>query len=445
MRRRQERGISIIVTLMVLTIIMIIVFALGAQGIWNLNFINRDKYNMMATYAAEASLSIPLVGFKKGLTGWATCPNSYGSPNTFDAAEGISNYFEVSDNSTGTADITASNGVAVKPGMVYFLGHGLASNKTIHKMVGVMVDAGNGGQFEYAIASGGAISFNASVDLYGSLKCNNNFSIGAQTEIFKDNKGNGRVLITGQVQNGSKWLKLDPSASIHDCRARAGITGPSKVSDASPKVENDTTNDTNPFIVDGSTSPASTPGYETLPNPDITKIMSDSNLVVHNEENWSGDLSLDGKIHYFPNSSGTSGIQITGLTGKGSIVVGSYGKPGIVSFTHPVDSEVNIVAVDGGTGPDWANNGTVGGCKVFFQNSTTVHGLVYSHGSITSNARFDVYGSVISYKNGSYVHNGAHSVFTLAPLSVYCPGFDAFLGGGGAGSGTVTVLSTQRF
>ncbi|MGV8121915.1 MAG: hypothetical protein AB2L14_19315 [Candidatus Xenobiia bacterium LiM19] len=445
MRKIRQRGISIIVTLLVLTIIMIIVFAVGAQGIWNLNYVNKDKYSKMATYAAEASLAVPLVGFKKGLTGWATCSNSFNSPNTYDAVERIGNYFEVTDNSAGTADTTASNGTVVKPGMVYFLGHGLACNKTIHKMVGVMVDAGTVAQFDYALASGGAISFNASVDLHGSLKCNSNFSINAQTEILKDNKGKGRVLVTGQIQNGSKWLKLDPTAAEHDCRARTGITGPSKVSDASPKVANDTTDDTNPFIVDGSTSPSATSGYETLPNPDVTDIMSASNLVTHSEENWSGDLNLDGKVHYFPNSSGTTGIQITGLSGKGTIVVGSYGKPGILSFSHPVDHEVNIVAVDGGTGPDWANSGTVGGCKVYFQNSTTIHGLIYSHGTITSNARFDVYGSVISYKGGSFVHNGAHSVFTLSPLAVQCPGFDAFFGGGGAGSGTVTVLSTQRF
>lgn len=445
MRKGKQRGISIIVTLMVLTIIMIIVFAVGAQGIWNLNFVNREKYSKMATYAAEASLAVPLVGFKKGYTGWETCSSSFNNPNIYDQVEGIGNYFEVTDNSAGSTDRTASNGVVVKPGMVYFLGHGLAMNKTIHKTVGVMVDAGNSGQFDYAIASGGTVSFNASVDIYGSLKCNSNFSINAQTEVFKDSKSKGRVLVSGQVQNGSKWLKLDSSAAAHDCRARTGITGPSKVSDASPLIANDTTTETNPFIVDGSTSPSATAGYETLPNPDMTKIMNSPNLVIHNEENWSGTLDLDDKIHYFPNSSGTSGIQITGMTGKGTIVAGSYGKPGIISFSHPVDHQVNIIAVDGGTGANWAGNGTVGGSKVYFQNATTVYGLIYSHGSITSNARFDVYGSVISYKNGSFVHNGAYSKFTLQPLAVKCPGFDAFFGGGGAGSGTVTVLSTQRF
>jgi Tfp pilus assembly protein PilX len=448
--RRAQRGIAIIVTLLVLTIIMVIVFAVGAQGIWNLNYVNREKYNLMAFYAAEAGVNESLLKYKKGENGWASGIGSLANP--MDLSNGARYYTEVTDNTSGSSDVTASNGAMVPQGAVYFLGTGLYQNMgatkyRICKRVGVMVDPGNSIAFNYAIAAAGSIQVK-NCNIYGNVKSDGNLIFNqGNIDVYPAN-GQARVLCAASIQNGNKWLRLHESngSDKHDCRARVSLTGPSKCSGGDPTVYPDTTNDTLAFIHDGSLAPDLGPSQmgQKLPNPDMTALLQGA--TVHNEITGAGQTygtAITGGTHYFPN-----GVTLNcAITGNCTIIAGKQGTPGVITYNCSTGSIVNIVAVDGGTGPDWQGNGTApSNASISFQNQCTVNGLVYCHGSISTQGQFTSNGSIITYKTGAQqMHDGAQANFTFNNDNIKnTPGFEAWFKSAGAGSGKVNIMSWQR-
>ncbi|MDQ7826546.1 MAG: hypothetical protein RDV48_27335 [Candidatus Eremiobacteraeota bacterium] len=451
--RKRQRGLSLVVTLLVLVIMTVIVFAIGSRAIVNLNFTTTEKYRTMAFYAAEAGLSNALLNYKKGQSGWDSGIGSAASPvNLFN---GASYYVQVTRNET-QQDMTAPNGTIVKPGQIHFLGTGNWQNKVAQQQVAIVVKVNQGGAFDYAIATAGDVAFNANTTITGNIKTSGSITNNAVLSV-KPYNGEGRVLVTGQIDNGTphgssgKWVHSNPDGTpnaLNDVRARAGITAPTKVDGWDYLGNPDSTDDTLAFINDGSLAPTSIPGRESLPNPDMTELLASCRTITTN--NYSGSLTFnyDGEVVYFPNSSGDpegiGGIQITSLTGKGTIVVGSYGKPGKLNFSTggAGTDNVNLIAVDGGTNSNWAGSGTVGGAKIYNRNNTIINGLVYAHGTIKTNAHLEVNGSVISYNTGGVEQNGANSTFNLAPLAVQCPGFEAWIGG--STYGEVVIISWQK-
>jgi Tfp pilus assembly protein PilX len=447
-RRKRERGIAIIVTLMVLTIIMVIVFAVGAQGIWNLNYITNDKNEKMAFYAAEAGINENLLMYKKNEAGWQSGIESLANPRTLD--NGARYYTQVTWDPTRSATLTAPNGVSVKPNMIYFLGTGMYQQTgslqyRVVKRVGVMVDAGDNNTFTYAIASAGDIdiknsNINGNIKVDGDLKFNN-----GNVDVNPVN-GQGKVLCGGTIDNTTHQLNFHPAVAsdAHDCKARINCTGPGKVNNASPYSVPDASNDTLPFICDGTTTPTKAAGQQgqKLPNPNMQTLLSGA--TVHNETTCNANLGTG--VHYFPNGV-TFGGNIT--SNNVTIIAGKLGSPGNITFNSNVGSTyiVNIIAVDGGTGADWQGNGMAPtNASITFPNSCTLKGLVYCQGSINAQGQYTDIGSVITYKAGSNMlcPNAQSSYSFNNDYIKNTPGFEAWFSSAGATTGTVTILSWQR-
>lgn len=433
--RKSQRGISISVVLMVLVIITVIVYAVAAQGIANLNFVDRSKENSLALYAAEAGLADSLVRYKKGCSDWRSGLGSADSPISL--ANGAYYHVKVTDNQMGFVDITAPDGTTVPPGLCYFLGTGLYRKTGTNsyrsvKAVGVMVKGAFLGRFPYALASGQSIDFNAGTDIYGNVKSSGNITFQAQCDVVSV-RGQGSVFAGGYIDVGAS-LTMEPNQAM---KARGDIFNASKVKNTVP-VPFDKSYDTLPFVNDLSSTQTSQTGQtgEVLPYPNRATLFSSVPApVTHNETTVTGDFNLgNGGIHYFPN--GVNFTSSANLTGTGTVIVDN-GNP--MNFEVGLGSTnsyfpVNLVALEG--------NKTGSGSAINFKNSMFVRGLIYSYGTISSNANFRVQGSVISYKGGQVI-TGAHAEFSLTPIEVECPGFEAWLGDG-SGTSRVTVLSWKR-
>ncbi len=431
--RRTQRGVSISVVLMVLVIITVIVYAVAAQGIANLNFIDLNKEHSLALYAAEAGIADNLVRYKTGCSDWR---NGLGSADTpISLANGAYYYVTVTDNQSGIYDIQAPDNTTVPPGLCRFLGTGLYHKTGQHsyksvKKVSVMVKGAFFGKFAYALASGQDISLKAGTDIYGTIKSSGNIKFEAQIDVISV-KGNGSVLAGGNIDVNS-ILNMDAD---QDAKARGYIADASKIKNAAV-VPNDTSPETLPFVTDLSTTLTSQSGQqgEVLPYPNRNTLLG-SGYTLHNETVVSGTLNLgSGGIHYFPN--GVTFASGAAFTGTGTIIVDNNNAMifetglGSNSSYYPV----NLVALEGDkTGP---------GSAINFKQSVFLKGLVYSYGAINSEANFRAQGCVISYKGGQVI-TGAHAEFALTPIEVECPGFEAWLGDG-SGSARVNVVSWQR-
>jgi len=432
-KRKSQQGISISVVLMVLVIITVIVYAVAAQGIANLNFVDINKENSLAVYAAEAGISENLVRYKQGMSDWRKGLGSLQNPTDLD--NGSAYFVDVFDNQDGVSDIQASDGTVVPAGLCYFLGTGLVHKTGPHKYktvkkVCVMVKGAFLGKFPYALASGQDIRLKAGTDIYGNIKSSGSIAFEAQCDVVSV-KGNGNVFAGGHI-DVSAILSMDTN---QNAKARDYIDSQSKIKNAIV-TPYDKSNDTLPFVNDLSTTQTSQTGQtgEVLPYPNRTTLFGFGKIITHNETVVSGNLALDDAIHYFPNGvTFTSGANFTGV---GTVLVDNNNpmnfEMGIGSNTNFY--KVNLISLEG--------NKTGSGSAINFKQSAFVNGLVYSYGSITTQSNFRVEGSVIAYKGGQ-VHTGAHGEFSLKPIPVECPGFESWLGDG-SGQYVVHVLSWQR-
>ncbi|MDQ7823233.1 MAG: pilus assembly PilX N-terminal domain-containing protein [Candidatus Eremiobacteraeota bacterium] len=460
--RKGERGLAVAITLMVLTIICIIAFALSTNGVRALNFTNEDKYHKQAFYAAESGIQKILLKYRNNESGWASGIASSPMPSPCSTGMGTKFYVGVYQSGQMPPVPCAS---PVPTGMLYFLSTGLAHNDRSVQKIGVMIKDTRNQGFRYALATAGSINFK-NTSIQGSVKCNGNMTFVSQLDTYPDyTSREGKVFCCAQIQNGSKQITMyttptmtppgvaaptpTPTVTI-PLKARNGITGyPSKVTNPYGDVTPcDSSDDTLPFNCEGYTEPTEVPGYDQcLPNPDMTQLLNGA--VTNNTSNFNGTVNLgsNGKV-WFPYSSGDpisgGGVKITGVTGSGTIIVGSFGNPGKMAWKITnATPNVNIVVVDGGTAAGWVNNGTLGTAKLSFDANASINGLVYCHGPEITQGQTTFTGSVISYGTGaSGFIEGAQTNFYYNTPS--CDGFTQWFGSA-SGKNTVTSVSWERY
>lgn len=436
--RKREKGIATFIALLVLAILTVIIFAISAQGVWNMNYVKLDTCRKSAFQGAETGVSEALLQFKEGKKDWDKGVGSSATPVSL--STGTQYYAQV------FKPTTPNPPVEVKQGTLYFLGTGIDGKTS--QQVGILIKDTSSGAFRYAIASAGDLKFK-NTNVKGSIKCSGNLTQTSTVDVYpeeiKDSNGSitygdGRVLVSKQIQNGVKQLNIHTdtdSSTKQDVRARTGATGASKIDGADPLVLNDTSSDTEPFIADGSTSPNTDPSVpgQTLPCPDDSELLAKVE-VNHGSEVPTSDTMytqpITGGVHYFPN-----GVTLKcAISGDATIIVGKPGSPGKLTYQCNVSTstQVNLIAIDGAGGKS-------GGANITFSNNCTIKGVVYSQGNVTSQGSLDVIGTVISY-NGDQTHTNAQSTFSFdEDVLGNCPGFEKFFGGGG---GSVVILSWQK-
>ncbi|MDQ7822333.1 MAG: hypothetical protein RDV48_06020 [Candidatus Eremiobacteraeota bacterium] len=431
--KRKERGLSIAMTLIILTILVVIVFAIAARGIYGLRASTLEKRDRILFYAAEAGMQEALLNYKRNSSDWSSgIPLKEIWRNGSEIARCQVSVTNNQQALQGAASLTAPDGTIVPPGLCYFLSTGSFANYPITKKVGVMVKYSFLGTFNYALAAGDKISFNASSKIYGNIKSNNTINFEAACEVISV-KGQGNVFCSKDINVNAK-LEMETSQF---CRARADITGASKILNATV-VAYDTSADTLPFSCEAATTMADSTGIESMPNPDISKLLASATLVEHTETTWDKELNLDSKVHYFPN--GVTFGNKSSYKGTGSIVTGNG--TNMVFERSLGDSKsyypVNLVALG-----NWdALTKKYSGGNISFTGGSHcfVNGLVFAHGSITTNSTFAVQGTVIAYSG--MVSTSSQADFIFYPIPVFCPGFEAW--SIGPGTERVDIISWQR-
>lgn len=419
----RRRGSALAVLLLVLVLLVVFLAGVVALGAHHARTVYGNLRSVAAVQAAEAGLHKALVELSRTHT-W-----TLGYTNEHLGGELDPTYtVVVVNNLAGAGPVSGPDGLSVPAGLVLL--HSTGTCGDVSRRVAVFL--GSGLRFGYAIAAGGGMTLSAAGTVQGSLKSTQDLDISARVEV-QPVQGQGRVLCGGNltVQGG---LVEQPG---QDCRARGTITGESKISGASPIVAHDTSDDTNPFLMDGRTTNDPPAGQEVMPNPDLSVLLAAGAYVNHPGFTRYGGgnktLDLGGQVHYFPDGvTFGSGSQIVG---EGIIVVGN-GNSAI--FDIPLDHHMDVVVLDSEPGGPGGDPG-----EIQFNRSTRIQGLVYCQGNVYAKADFRVDGRVITYGDGKFVHTGAHVEAVLNLATVTCPGFDAFFGAG-AGPLGMGISAWQR-
>lgn len=160
----KKRGIAIIVTLLVLSVVVVLSYALMDLGVQNLNHAQANLQSKKALLAAEAGITQSLRRLRDDRS-WSGA----GLPGVL--TTGKERYsVEVTNNSAGAANLIAPNGALVPPGTVYLLSTGFAERDVHRRQVGVLVRVNHSGVgFHHAIFGYVHVDIaNGSIDSYNS-------------------------------------------------------------------------------------------------------------------------------------------------------------------------------------------------------------------------------------------------------------------------------------
>lgn len=403
----RPRGLAMAVVLLTLSMAVVIVAAIGTLGVQHLNAANAAYYSRCSLYAAEAGAAAAMSQLASN-NRWTAGFDDV----RFNTVNDVRYSVQISNNLRGSAATTAFDGTPLPVGRAYVVATGTSLGGRYPRKVAVVLRLPP--PFEYAIASGGRIRFQAATIVSGSVKASGNLANSSVLTILPSH-GKGRLLAGGQIDNSS--LTMDPG---QDVRARGNITNLAAIGGTTAIRSGDTSTDTQAFVADGRTYNSSVTGEEVLPNPDVSRLLAPGGYTDHaGTTSISGNFDLDGGIHYFPD--GVTFASSANIRGSGTIVVGN-GHSAV--FRGSVGSggspaTFNVVALDG-------NDGRTGGGTVRFEGATFLRGLVYSHGSIETSAAFRVDGAVIAYGNGEFSHTGASARISRADLTTPLPGFESF-------------------
>lgn len=407
MTAARPRGIAMAVVLLTLSMAAVIVVAIGTLGVQHLNAANAAFHTRSSLYAAEAGVAAAMAELSAN-NRWTA---GFGD-TSFNRVDDVRYSVRVTNNLRGTTALTAPDGTPVPIGRAYVVSTGTCLGGRYSRRVAVMLRMPP--DFEYAIASGGEIDFQANTVIAGSVKASGDV---ANSSVLTINpvSGKGRLLAGGSLSNSS--LTVDPS---QDVRARGHISNVGAIGPTTLIEQSDTTDDTSPFLADGRTYNSSASGEEVLPNPDVSRLLAAGSYTDHaGTTTVSGTFDLDDGIHYFPD--GVTFRASSNIRGSGTIVVGN-GNSAIFEGsvgTAGSPATFNVVALDG-------DDGQTGGSLIRFEAATFLRGLVYSHGSIESRAAFRLEGSAIAYGDGEFSHTGASARITRAPIPTSLPGFESW-------------------
>ncbi|MBI3929486.1 MAG: hypothetical protein HY319_28330 [Armatimonadetes bacterium] len=417
---RRSRGIALIVVLSVLAILLLIVLAVGSQGIGSLHTAQVHQHTRQSVYAAEAGVAD---GIRRVVQD-GTFEQSFEAAFTDNSRYSV----EVVNNFGGSGPRTASNGVVVPRGHTYLLSTGSRLDGKYPRKIGVMITGETGSLLDFAMAAGGGIKTHGPKTIQGSMKANGRIEFKAPTDIVPLD-GSGRVLSADDIEVKSNF-QMDSS---QDIRARAKING--KVRGTEEVFPYDTSEATLAFINDGRTDNVRGPAEQgqVLPNPDLNDILAAPDLV-----DWSNTgvkalpvLDLSGKIHYFPD-----GLSVGRLTGEGTLVVGNGNS---LDVDQDIAGRINIVLLR--RLDQMPNDGNP---SIDFKGDIDLEGLIYAHGRVETKGKFRLKGMIISYQDDIEIKGKSTMIYDPEALAGI-PGFEPWVGsGGGAGSGPVRTVSWQR-
>ena len=314
--------------------------------------------------------------------------------------------------------------------------------------MGVLISPGAASSLGIGLGIGGDIDMSGSKRITGSVKANGTVNFSGSTRI-EPSDGSGRLLSSESITvSGS--TRMDDT---QDALARTGIFG--SIRGGNEKNGGDSSIATEPFIIDytrydNSTSPPEKGSV--LPNPDPAVLLAGA--VIHDADNdpltaegaWTGDIDLQGQVHYFPYGVDFSGS--TNIIGPGTIVSGGGNPINFSGSTRVVD--VNLVAIrDSYNGfPNTLSNDA----SINLSGSSRVTGLVYAHHGIDISGSFRLTGLMIAFDatKGNLDSSGSFRVTLDATVLSNIPGFepwaDGFGGDGGipVGSESIGVISWER-
>lgn len=423
MSTRRPRGSALAFLLLILVVLLVFLAGVVALGAYHGRAVLGNLRSVAAVHAAEAGVHTSLLRLSENHA-WQAGFSGVQLGGELEPRYSVA----VVNNLAGAAPVGGPEGLTVPAGSVLLVSTGTCGD--ISRRVAVYLSSGL--QFGYAIASGGGMELSAAGTVQGSLKSTHDLDISARVEVMPV-EGQGRVLC-GEDLTVTGGLVQQAG---QDCRARGEIVGETKISGASPIVAHDTTDDTNPFLMDGRITNDPPEGQEVMPNPDLSVLLAEGSYVPHPGFTRYGgavkELDLGGQIHYFPD-----GVEFgsgSKLVGEGIIVVGN-GNSAV--FDISLDHHMDVIVLDSEPGGEGGEPG-----EIHFNRSTRIQGLVYCQGNVYSKADFRIEGRLITYGDGKFVHTGAHVEAILNPATVASPGFDQFFGAG-AGPLGLGIASWQR-
>lgn len=440
-RRALSKGLALPLVLSVMALLALLVAAVSTSSLGSLNTIKLRDQSARSLYAAEAGVAKAI----RLLVGDSSFAGVQEEPAYTDLTRWS---FEVYNNGDGSTPF-APNGAVIPFGTAYILSVGSGSDGRFERSVGVLVRTSSlGSGWPFAVGAGGDVRLQGGQKtIGGGLKANGPIRFISPTTVVPRG-GEGRVLTSMSLQVSGP-TRLD---SGQDARSRGSISG--NIQGAQQVVANDTTVDTEPFLLDYRTSPAlaaSEAGRIVLPNPDPARYYTpDPILDPDADPTLSADvivhgsvppvLDLGGGVHLFPNGA-VFGNSNT-IQGEGTMVAGGTG----FVFERPLGSagsplRANILAVRDPAAPSQLPS-------IDFKNNSHIQGMVYAHGGIEAGSNMTIEGIVIAYEGDLFF--GANVQLLLDGSALTAPGFEAFYGvsyGGGGGpgsSGPVEVLLWQR-
>lgn len=210
----KTRGISIALVLIIILVVSVIGLAISAVGMRDLNFVNKDKYNTRAFYAAEAGLSRGVAKSRTDLT-WDGTIDGQGDDTTLTynnvklETSDDTYTVQVWNNYSGSQDMTGFKNVIVPPGYAYIVSTGRVGSTTnarATKHVGTMLKKGT--PFDnFGLFGDDSVRFNGNlcVDAYDSSTGQN---MAGEGDTGTNGHQQGAITLHGSAASidGSLWV-----------------------------------------------------------------------------------------------------------------------------------------------------------------------------------------------------------------------------------------------
>lgn len=411
-RRRGERGLSIVITLLVLLVVAVIGMAVAGIGTQNLSLAAADRNAQTARYAAQAGQSDAVKRLKADPTLNDQRPNT-----TLIADEPMSGIPDLSytvvitNNFDGRNNLTAADGTVVMPGKVYVVSTGtLGASKQGRRTISALYTYGTTSIFSTAAfgvdqvglqgTSAYTDSWDSSSGNYASTRSNSDSSIGTMSTT--NDRNTGVDYTGGAVNYGNVWI--GPGGVPSETVAGSGYQGAIKVLpeplDTTPKEPpSSLASPTSALTVAARSRVTLTPGAYTDLTVGTHAVVTFSAGTYY----FSGDVSFGSQVEFRAPSTGEVKVYVGGTwnSGGGSLVNGQ-GVPS--SFQIYGTSTCTEITVNGGN-------------DAFF--------VVYAPtAEVTVQGNSDVYGAIVGRDvkvagNAKIHYDRALSAFDSATVTMF--------------------------
>ncbi|MCD4786155.1 MAG: pilus assembly PilX N-terminal domain-containing protein [Candidatus Eremiobacteraeota bacterium] len=208
----KSSGISIALVLIIILVVSVIGLAISAVGMRDLNFVNKDKYNTRAFYAAEAGLARGIAKSRADLT-WDGTVSEQDTTLTYNEVKLESSddtyTVQIWNNYSGSQDMAGFKDVVVPPGYAYIVSTGrvgTTANERAAKHVGTMLKKGTPFD-EFGLFGDDSVRFNGNIniDAYDSSTGQN---LSGEGDTGTNGNQQGAITINGSAASidGSLWV-----------------------------------------------------------------------------------------------------------------------------------------------------------------------------------------------------------------------------------------------